>query len=265
MNEHGHYADIDGLKLYYETHGPESARPPVVLLHGGVGGIEMFGPNLAALANNHRLIAIDLEGHGRSGDRERPLRFEGMADDIASLLEQLDVAPADVIGYSLGGGVALQTTIRHPRLVRKLIVVSSPFRRDAFFPEILAIFEQMTGAFGVQMKQSPLAKLYPNRDWERLFTRIGDLQRQHFDWSRDVAKIQSPTMLIFADADTYHPEHMVEFYKLLGGGKRDAGLDGSQRSVNQFAIIPGATHYNLLATTAVAGLAHQFLTAVSGR
>lgn len=258
MNQHGHYTFANGVKLYYEIHGPESAHPPVVLLHGGVGGIEMFGPNLAALANNHHVIAVDLEGHGRSGDADRPLRYETMADDIAALLEQLGAEAANMIGYSLGGGVALQTIIRHPHRVRNLVVVSSPFRRDAFYPEILAIFDQMNGAFGTSMRQSPLAKLYPDRDWERLFERIGDMQRQHFDWSRDVAKITSPTMLIFADADTYHPEHIVEFYKLLGGGKRDAGLDGSLRPANQLAIIPDTTHYNLLATTTVAGLAHRF-------
>ena len=259
MKEHGHFAVVDDLKMYYERHGPESARPPVVLLHGAVGGIEMFGGNLPALANNHHIIAIDLEGHGRSGDRDRPLRHESMADDIARLVEQLGVPQADIIGYSLGGGVALQTTIRHPPLVRRLVVVSSPFRRDAFYPEILAIFDQMTEAFGTGMKQSPLAKLYPDRDWEQLFTRLGDLQRQNFDWSTDVAKIQLPVMLVFADADTYRLEHIVEFYKLLGGGQRDAGMDGSQRTGNQLAIIPRATHYNLLSTTAVAALAHGFL------
>jgi len=259
MNENGHYATVNGLRIYYETHGPETQPVPLVLLHGGVGGIEMFGPNLPALARSHRIIAVDLQGHGRTGDVDRPLRYESMADDIAGLLRQLGFTQADLMGYSLGGGVSLQIVIRHPALVRKLLVVSSPFRHKAFYPEILAIFDQMGAAHGAMMKQSPLAKLYPDADWERLFTKLGDLQRQDFDWSADVAKIRVPTMLVFADADTYWPEHIVEFYKLLGGGQRDAGLDGSLRSKNRLAIIPNTTHYNLLATTTAADLIEPFL------
>src|SRR5689334_22099466 len=234
------YADVNGVRLWYEVHG---TGQPLVLLHGGYGAVEMFQPILPALAGRRRVIAVDLQGHGRTSDVDRPLRYESMADDIANLLAQLGVEQADIIGYSLGGGVALQTTIRHPSLVRNLVVVSSPFRRRAFYPEILAIFDQMGAAHAAGMKQSPLAKMYPNVNWERLFTKLGDLQRQEFDWSRDVVKIRAPTMLIFADADTYWPEHIVEFYKLLGGGQHDAGLDGSMRSPNQLAIIPGTTHY----------------------
>jgi len=259
MNENGYYATVNGLRIYYETHGPQTQPVPLVLLHGGVGGIEMFGPNLPALARNHRIIAVDLQGHGRTGDVDRPLRYESMADDIAGLLRQLGFMQADVIGYSLGGGVSLQIVIRHPARVRKLVVVSSPFRHNAFYPEILAAFDRMGAAHGAMMKQSPLAKLYPDADWERLFTKLGDLQRQDFDWSADVAKIRAPTMLLFADADTYWPEHIVEFYKLLGGGQHDAGLDGSLRSKNRLAIIPNTTHYNLLATTTAAELIEPFL------
>lgn len=259
MNEQGHYAVVNGLELYYETHGAGDQKVPLVLLHGGVGGIEMFGPNLPAFARTHRVIAVDLPNHGRSGDVDGALRHHTMADSIAALLAQLGVEKVDLLGYSLGGGVALQLIIRHPRLLRKLVVVSSPFRRDAFYPEILAIFDQMGASFGAMMKQSPMAKLYPKRDWEQLFDKMGDLQRQDFDWSREVAQIRAPMMLIFADADTYRPEHVIEFYKLIGGGQRDAGVDGSQRSPNQLAIIPGTTHYSLLNTTTVADMVEKFL------
>ena len=118
--EPGNFAVVNGLKIYYETHGPKGKGPPLVLLHGGVGGIEMFGPNLAALAQDRRIIAVDLQGHGRTADIDRPLRYELMADDVAGLLKQLGVGKADIMGYSLGGGVALQTAIRHPDVVRKL-------------------------------------------------------------------------------------------------------------------------------------------------
>src|SRR5439155_3011276 len=127
----GRYADVNGLKLYYEIHG--SGRP-LILLHGGLGAIEMFGPNLPALAKGRQVIAVDLQGHGRTADIDRPLSVALMADDIAALIQRLGIARADIMGYSLGGGVALQAAIRHPDVVRKLVVVSTP---NAFYPEIL--------------------------------------------------------------------------------------------------------------------------------
>jgi len=119
----------------------------------------------------------------------------------------------------------------------------------------------MGAATGSMVKQGPLGQLYPDLDFERLFTQIGDLQRQEYDWSREVARIRVPVLLVFADADTYHPEHIIEFYKLLGGGQQDAGWQGTLRSRNQLAIIPDRTHYNLLATTRLAEIVEPFLAA----
>ena len=130
-NGAGHYAEVNGIKLYYEIHG---TGRPLILLHGGLGAIEMFGPNLPALAQGRQVIAVDLQGHGRTADVDRPLSVALMADDIAALIKHLGLATADVMGYSLGGGVALQTAIRHPEVVRKLVVVSTPLRRNAFYP-----------------------------------------------------------------------------------------------------------------------------------
>ncbi|HKN68248.1 MAG TPA: alpha/beta hydrolase [Gemmatimonadaceae bacterium] len=257
----GQHVTVNGIDLYFEIHGRDDGKPPTVLLHGGAGGIEMFGPNLGALARTRRVIAVDLPGHARSTASDRPMRYESMADDIATLLRNLGVRQADLVGYSLGGGVAQQITFRHPELVRRLVVVSSPFRRTAFYAEILAAFDQMGAATGSMVKQGPLGQLYPSVDFERLFMQIGDLQRQEYDWSREVARVSVPVLLIFADADTYHPEHIVEFYKLLGGGQRDAGWDGKLRSKNQLAIIPNRTHYDLLTTTAVADIVEPFLAA----
>jgi pimeloyl-ACP methyl ester carboxylesterase len=256
----GQYADVNGLHMYYELHGPADAKaPPLVLVHGGVGGITMFGPNLPALAAGRRVIAVELQGHGHTADIDRPLRFELMADDIAALLAQLKIAQADVMGYSLGGGVALQVAIRHPQLVRRLVVVSEPIKRTGFFPEVQAAFDHMGPQAAAAMKQSPLATMYPNVNWATLFTKIGDMERQNYDWSADVAKITSPTMLIFADADAVTPAHIMEMWGLLGGGKRDAGLDGSGRPPGRLAIVPGTTHYDILSTDAVARLVVPFL------
>lgn len=137
----GNYAEVNGLDMYYETYGGTGL--PLILLHGGVGAIEMFGEVLPLLANGRQVIAVDLQAHGRTADIDRPLRYELMADDIAALIKYLRFEKADVMGYSLGGAVALQTAIRHPYVVRKLVVVSTAFKRDGWYPEILAGMAQM--------------------------------------------------------------------------------------------------------------------------
>jgi pimeloyl-ACP methyl ester carboxylesterase len=244
--------------MYYEEHG---AGEPLILLHGGVGAHEMFGPNLPLLAASHRVLAVHLQGHGRTGDIDRPLRYELMADDIAALLAYLGIARVDLLGYSFGAGVALQTAIRHPALVRKLVAVSRAYKRDGWYPEVRANFDQMGPEAGRFMSQSPLSQLYPGVDWPTLFAKIGDLERQGYDWTEQVAQLTLPVLLMFADADSVRIEHILEFYRLLGGGQRDAGLDGSRRSPNGLAVLPGRTHYDILATAAVARLALPFLAA----
>jgi pimeloyl-ACP methyl ester carboxylesterase len=129
----GAYAEVNGLSLYYEVHGEGE---PLILLHGGVGAIEMFGEVLPLLARGRRVIGVDLQAHGRTADIDRPMTYEAMADDMAALIEHLGVGEADVMGYSLGGGVALQTAIRHPEAVRKAVLVSTPFKRDGWYPEV---------------------------------------------------------------------------------------------------------------------------------
>ena len=245
------YAPVNGLNLYYEVHG---TGEPLILLHGGVGGIGMFGPNLPALSAQRQLIAVELQGHGRTADIERPLSYEAMADDIGALITHLGIESSDVMGYSLGGGVALQTAIRHGELVRKLVVVSQPFRRDGWYPEVLAGMAQMGPGPAESMKQSPLSQLYPDVNWARLFTKLADLLKKDYDWSRQVAAIKAPTMLVFADADAVRPAHMVEFFGLLGGGHKDAGLDGPGRPAAQLAILPGLTHYNIGSSPSLAAV-----------
>src|SRR4029077_165648 len=187
-----------------------------------------------------------------------------MADDIAALMKSLGIKQADVMGYSLGGGVALQTAIRHPGLVSKLVVVSAPCKRNGFYPEVLAAMAQMGPAAAEGMKKSPLAQMYPNVNWAVLFTKLRDLLTKDYDWSKEVAAIKSPTMLVLADADAIRPTHMAEFYGLLGGGQRDAGLDGSQRPVAQLAILPGLTHYSIGAAPALVLAVTPFLDAAAG-
>lgn len=256
------YATVNGLQMYYEIHG--DGGMPLVLLHGGVVGSVTFAPLLPAFAASRQVITTDLQGHGHTRDIDRPLRSELMADDVAGLLAHLNVEQADFLGYSMGGGVALQMAIRHPELVSKLVVISMTMQREGSYPEVLALFDQMAAdapQLGAQVGQLPLAEIYPEADWETIFAKTGDMATQDYDWSKEVAAITAPTMLVFADADSIHPQHMVDFYKLLGGGQRDAGLDGSLRPASRLAILPGTTHYDILAFPGLPDIVTAFLDA----
>ena len=174
------YADVNGISLYYEEHG---SGQPLILLHGGYGTGEMFAPILPVLASERRVITVDLQGHGRTADVDRPLRFQTMGDDIAALIRHLGLTQADVMGYSLGAGTALRTAIQHPALVRRLAIVSHPVRHDGWFPESLAGFDQMGPAFAEAMKQSPIYEIYARvapkvEDWPVLVDKMGTMLRQ---------------------------------------------------------------------------------------
>lgn len=257
----GRYADVNGIKLYYEIRG--SGRP-LILLHGGLGAIEMFGPNLPALARDRQVIAVDLQGHGRTADIDRPLSVELMADDIAALVKHLRLERPDIMGYSLGGMAALQTAIRHPEVVGKLVVVSTPFRRNGFYPDILAQQEQVGAASAEAMKQTPMYQLYSSiaprpEDWPRLLGKIGEAMKQDFDFSREIAGIEATTLIVAGDADIFPPAHSVELFGLLGGGQRDGGWDGAGRPKSRLAILPGLTHYTIFSDPALAATAIGFL------
>ena len=243
----GNYAAINGLKLYYEVYG---TGQPLILLHGGLGLIGMFESILPALAQQRQIIGIELEGHGHTALLDRPLSFEQMADDIAVLIGQLNLANADLFGYSLGGGVALQMAIRHPELVRKLIVVSAPCKRQGWYPEVLTNMASMTAATAAAMIGSPMQRAYAHvaprsDDWPTLVDRIGQLLRQEYDWSTQLAALKIPTQLVFGDADSVRASHIVEMFQLLGGGQQDAGWDGSGMSNARLAVLPATTHYNV--------------------
>jgi len=259
----GNYASVNGLNLYYEIHG---AGEPLILLHGGVGAIQMFGEVLPSLAQNRRVVAVDLQAHGRTADIDRELRFELMAGDIAALIKHLGIEEADVMGYSLGGGVALRTAIQHPEVVRKLVLVSTPFKRDGWYPEILAGMGQMGPQVAEPMKQTPMYQLYASiapkpEDWPVLLTKLGELLRQDYDWSNEVAAIKAPTLLVVGDADSVRTAHAVAFFELLGGGKVDAGWDGSGMSNARLAILPATTHYNIYSSPQLSAVVAPFLDA----
>ncbi len=243
----GQYVNVNDLKLYYEIHGQGQ---PLILLHGGLGGVSMFAQILPGLAKHRQVVAVELQAHGHTADIDRPLSYESMADDVAALLAQLGLGQADIFGYSLGGGVAQQTTIRHPDLIRKLIVMSAPCKRQGWYPEVLAGMAAMNAASAQMMIGSPPHQAYvaaaPRaNDFPVLVEKTGQLLRQDYDWSKDFAAILVPTLLVFGDADSVRPEHIVEMFQLLGGGKQDAGWDGSMMPRSRLAVLPGTLHYNI--------------------
>jgi pimeloyl-ACP methyl ester carboxylesterase len=257
------YAAVNGLRLYYEIHG---TGQPLVLLHGGLGSTGMYDPLLPLIGKDRQVIAVDLQAHGRTADIDRPMSCEAMADDIAALLKSLGIEKADVMGYSLGGGTALRMAIQHPGAVRKLVLVSTTFSKNGWFPEVDTATSQLNATAAEMMKGSPAyqtyAKIAPRpADWPVLVTKTGELMKKDYDWSKDVAAMRMPTLLVFGDADAIRPAHMVEFYQLLGGGKKDAGWDGSGMSIPRMAMLPGATHYDILASPGFGGVVATFLDA----
>src|SRR5258706_3953103 len=193
------YAPVNGLKLYYEVHG---TGEPLILLHGGVGATEMFDEIMPLLSQSRQVIAVGLQAHGRTADTNRPLSYEAMADDVAALIQYLKFDKADVMGYSVGGEVALRTAIQHPDVVRKLVLVSTTFSRDGWYPEIVSGMTQMNPQTAEQMKQTPIYQSYAQiaprpQDWPVLCSKLGNMFRQDYDWSADVAKIKLPILLAF--------------------------------------------------------------------
>ena len=242
----GHYVEVNGLNLYFETHG---AGRPLILLHGGLGSGEMFGPILPALAERHQVIAPDLQGHGRTADIDRPIDIRLMADDIAALIEHLGLDEPDVVGYSLGGGVALQTAIKYPAMVRRQVVASANIRRDAIYPEMLAQQAQVGAAAADFMKDTPMYQLYQRvaprpEDFPRLLDKMGAGMAEDFDFAEEVRGLQVPTLIVAADADMAPPSHYVEVFQLLDGGLRDGGWigEGRPKGGHALAILPGLTH-----------------------
>ncbi len=259
----GQYVKVNGVNLYYEIHGQGQ---PLILLHGGLGSIDMFRPILPALAKNRQVVGVDLQGNGHTADIDRPFSFQQMADDMAALVKQLGLVKADLMGYSLGGAVALQTAIRRPEVVHKLVLVSTAYKSDNWYPESRAGMRALNAEAAKAMVGSPPHRAYvsaaPDPDnWPTLVTKTGLLVGQEYDWSKDVEKMTTPTLLVFGDADAIAATQIAQFYKLLGGGKQDAGWDGSGMPTAKLAILPGTTHYDIFMSPLLPCVVTAFLDA----
>jgi pimeloyl-ACP methyl ester carboxylesterase len=254
------------VDYYYEVRGKGE---PLLMLHGGLGSTDMFAPVLPTFTKGRQVIAVDLQGHGRTTLGTRPIRCEAIADDVDALLQQLGRAQVDVIGYSFGGCVALRLAVQHPERVRRLALVSTPFANDGWYAEMRVQQAQVGAAMAPMMAETPMYKTYKAvapkvDDFPRLLDGMGDFMRQKYDWSADVAKLKMPVMLVFGDADMIRPEHEIKFYQLLGGGLKDAGWNRENMSKNRLAILPDVTHYEAFATPRMAETVLPFLNGESG-
>jgi pimeloyl-ACP methyl ester carboxylesterase len=259
----GQYAEVNGINLYYETHG---AGQPMMLLHGGLASSEMFGPILPTLADHHQVIAVDLQGHGRTADIDRPIELGLIADDIAALIDHLGLDRPDVVGYSFGGGVALHTAVKYPAKVRKLVMAAANIRPDAIYADMRVQQGQVNAAAAEFMKDTPMYQLYQKvaprpEDFPRLLDKMGALMAKDFDYTNEVRGLQVPTLIVAADADMAPPSHYVEVFKLLDGGLRDGGWMGEGRPAggHALAILPGLTHYNVGTSPLFAAVTLDFL------
>jgi pimeloyl-ACP methyl ester carboxylesterase len=255
------YVAVDGTDMYWESRG--SGGPPLLLIHGGYGLTRDFDPLAERWSRDRQVIAVELDGHGHTRRSSRPFRWETFGDDIAGVIRGLGLDSVDLLGYSLGGGASLRCAIQHPSLVRRLILVCAPHRRDAWYPEVRAGFDGMSAAaLAEQLAQSPLyaawQQVAPDPSaFPALVDDTGDLVRQPYDWSAEVAGLPMRVLLVYGDADSIPPSAAAEFYGLLGGGKGDAGWDGSMRSPSWLTILP-ATHYDILHAHALPETVAQF-------
>ncbi len=236
----GDYAEVNGLRMYYEVHGEGR---PLVLLHGAYMTVDAMGPILPGLAETRRVIVPEMQGHGRTADIDRPIAYEVMADDVAALIRHLGIDEADIFGFSMGGGVALQLAIRHPGSVRRLVAASASFTSDGAQPELN---EMVPGITPESFAGSPIEEAYlkvaPNpEDFPQLVEKLKRLDTTPFAWpAEDVRGIEAPTMVVVGDADAIRLEHAVEMFRLLGGG---AMGDLSGFSGHQLVVLPGTAHF----------------------
>ncbi|MCD7059267.1 alpha/beta fold hydrolase [Pelagibacterium xiamenense] len=257
------YAPVNGVEVYYSVYG---TGEPLVLLHGGLMTTEMFGPVLTALAEGRQVIGIELQAHGHTLPFDRPMSWDALATDVAEVIRYLGHEDADVMGYSLGGGVALRTAIDHPDVVDQLVVVSAPYAFSGWHDFNRQGMRAMGPELAEGMVGTPLHQAYVQaapdpENFPRLLEQMGEFIGEDYDWSADIDGIEAPTLLVVADHDSVRISHATAFFELLGGGQADGGWDGAGMTPNRFAVIPDATHYTIGADPRLGETVIRFLDA----
>jgi pimeloyl-ACP methyl ester carboxylesterase len=254
------YAAVNGIKLYHQIHGEGE---PLVLIHGGLTTIGEMQGWVEPLAKTWQVIAVEMQGHGRTADTDRPMSFTTMGDDITALLDHLKIPKADLVGHSFGGASAIRAAIQHPEKVRRLVVISSPYARSGWYPEAQRGMSQVGAAMAENMMQAPtgrFSKGWPEpKRFPQFLDKMGKIMTEDYDWSADIAKLPMPALLVFADNDSVSQKHVAEFFALLGGGVKEPGWLNTQLSKSRLAVVPGYTHYNFITSAEVPRLVGKFL------
>jgi pimeloyl-ACP methyl ester carboxylesterase len=240
------YADVNGLKMYYEVYGDGK---PLVLIHGSYMSIPLnWSQFIPLLAKDRKVIVAEMQGHGRTRDIGRELSYEGMADDVSGLLKHLRIDSADVLGYSMGGGVAFQFAVRHPEQVRRLVVLSGTYAHDGWWPDVEASYATFTPEM---FKGTPIQKQYDSlgndpAHFDAFVKKVISIDLKPYDWSEDVKKIKAPLFMAIGDADGVRYEHALELFRAKGGGKM-GDMHGLPQS--RLAVLPGTTHIGMMQRT----------------
>jgi pimeloyl-ACP methyl ester carboxylesterase len=238
------YAPVNGLKMYYEVHGKGD---PVVLLHGSFMTItNNWQDMIAGLSKTRQVIAVEMQGHGRTADIKRDFSYANLAADVAAMLDYLKIDQADLIGYSMGGGVAMQVAIRHPEKVRKVVSISAVFRRHGLVKEALDAFPQLTAeTFKGTPIETEYKKLSPTpNEFPNFIKRVISPELKPYDFGADKLRAtQAPIFFIHGDADGVRLDHIAEMFKLKGG---EIHGDLRPRSASRLAILPNTTHVTLM-------------------
>jgi pimeloyl-ACP methyl ester carboxylesterase len=234
------YAQVGDLNMYYDVHGEGR---PLVLLHGAYQTAHTMGLLLPGLAETRQVIVPEMQAHGRTADIDRPITYEQMADDTAGLMRDLGIDEADIVGYSMGGAIGLQVAIRHPDLVRKLVMISSGFASDSAHPEALEMFPSISPEmFAGSPIEEEYKRIAPNPDdFPNLVWKLKDLDTTEFSWpEEDIRAIAAPTMIVVGDSDVVTLEHVVKLFRLRGGGVMGdlSGLPDAR-----LAVLPATTHF----------------------
>ena len=254
------HADVNGLQLYYEIYG---SGEPLVLIHGGLTTIDEMHGWIEPLAKTRQVIAVEMQGHGRTEDTDRPMTWTAMGDDIATLLDVLAIPKADLVGHSFGGGSAIRAAIQHPDKVRRLVVISAPIAKHDWFPEAQKGMGSVSAELADDLSQTPTAKYAkawkePQR-FPQFLDKMGKMMGEDYDWSADAKKLSMPVLLVFADNDSVPPKKVTEFYALLGGGLEEPGWQNTQLSQARLAIVPSYSHYNLITSPEVPEIVAKYL------
>jgi len=247
------YAAVNGLEMYYEVYQPtvraSGKDKPIVLVHGSFMTIPLnWSHIIPLLAKDRKVIVAEMQGHGRTRDIPRELSYEGMADDVSGLLKHLKIDSADILGYSMGGGVAFQVAVRHPEQVRRLVVLSGTYAHDGWWPEVAASFATFTAD---PFEGTPIQTQYDSfgndpAHFPEFVKKVIGIDLKPYDWSKDVKNIQAPMLMAIGDADGVRYEHALELFRAKGGGKM-GDMHGLPKS--RLAIIPGTTHIGMMQRT----------------